>query len=183
MADLFSATWEVQTTSPSIRRSESRSGSSSTSDCGPAWASFGPLLRDSMHSGSLFELIHLVWESAEGSESIPLHEPARELAFSEAYFAALAEFDPASLVQILDRHDLRPSDLTFAAEAAGRARTDIVIEPLLRLLAHREPLVREGAIYGLALHLREDVRDVLRRVANEDTSPAVREAASEALDD
>jgi HEAT repeat protein len=53
--------------------------------------------------------------------------------------------------------------------------------PLIRLLMHDEPVVREGAVYGLVHHLDDEVRSCLYFVRRDDPSPGVRAAAAEAL--
>lgn len=102
---------------------------------------------------------------------------------SEEKFERMAEERPETLCKLLQVHVLRPSDLTFAAEAAGKiADAELVVGPLLLLLKHPSPLVREGAVYGLVHHLSQEVIDRLQEVAKADPSPGVREAASEALE-
>lgn len=80
----------------------------------------------------------------------------------------------------LDRLAAMPDhDLTFAAENC----TDVEI--LLVLASHRSRLVREGVMYGLAKQLSgpsHATTDCLRRAAESDESPGVREAAAEALE-
>lgn len=84
-------------------------------------------------------------------------------------------------------------DLTFHAERLGDA-DDIAsaYAELRRLLVHASPVVREGAVYGLAkLRARGlepgkkdcPIEILLRNVAEIDASPGVREAAREALED
>jgi len=55
-------------------------------------------------------------------------------------------------------------------------------EALLNLLANESALVREGVVYGLSHHLDPVVAPTLRRIAETDPSPGVREAALEVLD-
>ena len=76
---------------------------------------------------------------------------------------------------------LQPHDLTFIAEALGR-RSPPPLRWLELLTRHPSPLVREGAVYGLAPHaavLR--CRLVLLWIATADPSPGTRDAAWEAL--
>ena len=55
-----------------------------------------------------------------------------------------------------EKPGLRPSDLTFVAEALGRLQdSDNARSVLIRLLGHEAALVREGAIYGLSHHLND----------------------------
>lgn len=71
-----------------------------------------------------------------------------------------------------------PAELTFQLERAGE--DPALCAELFRQLGHDSPLVREGAVYGLAT-LAEMIRDALARTAEHDPSPGVREAAAEAL--
>jgi HEAT repeat protein len=76
-----------------------------------------------------------------------------------------------------------PAALTFAAEALSRVTpTSLAVAALLPLLAHREAIVREGAIYGIGPHLEASAaaRDALRGML-EDPSPGVRAAVRDAL--
>lgn len=100
----------------------------------------------------------------------------------EATFARMAVEAPDALLAWIDEGDMRPADLTFAAEAAGRIEdSEAVRRSLVRLLDHVDAIVREGAIYGLIGHLNDHVRDKLASVAARDPSPGVRAAAVEAL--
>ncbi len=77
---------------------------------------------------------------------------------------------------------LQPSDLTFLAEQLGR-RSPPPLRWLELLTWHRSPLVREGAVYGLAPHVTvPGVLLVLRSIATADPSQGVRDAAREALE-
>jgi HEAT repeat protein len=81
------------------------------------------------------------------------------------------------------RDPLEPALLTFAAEIAGRELpTAKVIVPLLELIRHASPVVREGAVYGLSMHDDERVIAELRRIADADPSPGVRTAARDVLE-
>ena len=97
----------------------------------------------------------------------------------EAMFEYLAERYPSELLRLVTSAKLRPTDLTFAAEIAGRIRDgQQVRKALLPLLRHTHPVVREGAIYGLAHHLDETVKQSLEDLAQRDSSRAVREVAA-----
>jgi hypothetical protein len=77
---------------------------------------------------------------------------------------------------------LQVYDLTFIAEALGK-RTPPPLRYLAVLARHPSPIVREGAVYGLAPHTEfASVRGLLADMANLDASPGVREAAREALE-
>lgn len=101
----------------------------------------------------------------------------------EAMFEYLATHHPEQLVVLLRSSRLSSADLTFAAEIAGSIPDSTMVRPaLVPLLSHANPVVREGAIYGLANHLDEPTRERLCTLANEDASRAVRTAASDALE-
>ena len=100
----------------------------------------------------------------------------------EEMFEYLAAECPSQLVRLLLSKKMPVPDLTFAAEIAGRIEDSSKVRPiLLGLLAHADPVVREGAIYGLASHVDTAVVSELRRLVATDLSPAVRSAASDLL--
>jgi len=77
---------------------------------------------------------------------------------------------------------LQPHDLTFLAEQLGR-RDPPPLRWLVLLTDHASPLVREGAVYGLAMHVAmPGVRFLLKTMAADDPIAGVREAAREALE-
>ncbi len=104
---------------------------------------------------------------------------------SEEKFVRFAEQDPARLVELIRSNSLlRPALLTFAAEAAGRiANTALVVGALLPLLGHADPVVREGAVYGLEPHLEAslEAREALRSMVAREPSPGVKAAVNDAL--
>jgi HEAT repeat protein len=79
---------------------------------------------------------------------------------------------------------INPSRLSFAAEIAGRQLpSEKVIPSLLKLARHEEPVVREGALYGLSFHLDDEVvRTTVQTIASSDTSEAVRSVADDLMD-
>mgnify|MGYP007071587490 CR=1 FL=1 len=98
-------------------------------------------------------------------------------------FERWAAEDPPRLVRSLTDGSLPDTLLTFAAEIAGEALPSAEVVPALReLLAHASPLVREGAIYGLARHPSAELRTRLRAIAEADSSPGVRSAAEDVLE-
>ena len=99
----------------------------------------------------------------------------------QALFEELALNDPGALLTLLKPEaGLKVSDLTFAAEIAGRALPTELVESLwLDLLKHECPAVREGALYGLDNHPTSAVREAVRRMAFVDPSPAIRSVAVE----
>lgn len=77
---------------------------------------------------------------------------------------------------------LQPHDLTFLAEQLGK-RDPAPIRWLELLAGHQSPLVREGAVYGLALNIeRKIVRLILDSMSVLDPCQEVRNAAMEALE-
>lgn len=102
---------------------------------------------------------------------------------TESDFRILAVQSPIRLLWLIRHGNLRPSQLTFAAEIAGSVGDSAIVVPaLLELLNHPSPLVREGAVYGLSKHLTEAVNARLRTVSELDPSPAVRSAARDAIE-
>lgn len=101
----------------------------------------------------------------------------------EELFRVLAARAPASLVALLQSQALAPSALTFAAEVAGDLADDRVLAALVKLLDHASPVVREGAIYGLAKQPIDAYRKRLGVMALHDPSPGVRDAAREVIED
>jgi len=90
----------------------------------------------------------------------------------------LALEHPNQLLRLMLSPGIPISDLTFAAEIAGRISDSKEVMPiLLGLLQHPDPVVREGAIYGLAHHVDAAVIAELQRLVTTDLSPAVRTAA------
>lgn len=103
---------------------------------------------------------------------------------SQAWFEELAHRAPERLLALIDGRDLLPHHLTYAAEWAGKtaANPRLAIRCLLRLLRHSSPIVREGAIYGLAnFAAQSEVREALTQHAFREPSRAVREVAFEVL--
>ena len=107
----------------------------------------------------------------------------------ERAFEYLLRHHPAALLTWVQSGRLDAADLTFAAEIAGRATDSPSVRRVLApLLAHREAVVREGAIYGLgrhidglAVHLDVEIQGRLRELVATDPSAAVREAAQDAI--
>ncbi len=100
----------------------------------------------------------------------------------EELFEHLAASYPAELAKLIEAPVLASADLTFAAEALGRTtNSDRVRRVLVPLLKHPSAIVREGAIYGLQLHLNPQTREALAAVAASDPSEGVRTAALDAL--
>jgi len=99
----------------------------------------------------------------------------------EEAFAFLATSHPLELLRLVASGVLDVADLTFAAEIAGRIQDPRVVRVLLPLLKHVSPVVREGALYGLAAHADDQVLDLIRTMADKDPSPGVRAAAEDVL--
>lgn len=102
-----------------------------------------------------------------------------------AEFEHLAQSSPSALVDLALRELTdQPVLLAQAAEALSltTAPAGVVRSFLLDLLSHPRPFVREGAIVGLASLVDVPaVRAMLEKLAREDLSPGVREAAADVL--
>ena len=82
-----------------------------------------------------------------------------------------------AVLRLIESGSLEYYDLTFAAEIAGQLQdSEAVRSALLPLLLHEEAVVREGAAYGLASHLTDEVAKQLAELAISDPSPGVRRA-------
>jgi HEAT repeat protein len=106
--------------------------------------------------------------------------------YCQAMFEDLASQSPDELLEIVLENRAPVGRLTYAAEILGREiPTGQAASALAQVLRdHPSPLVREGAILGLAHHLqRIGVREAIERAAHDDPSPGVRRAALEALED
>ena len=112
------------------------------------------------------------FENVEGSERL-----------TPADMKRLAASGIRTLVAHVNSGAMRPAQLALAAELIGDMGDRVTAErTLLALLRHDSPLVREGAVYGLAKLDSPSSLEALRLVAYSDRSPGVREAATEALD-
>ena len=102
---------------------------------------------------------------------------------SEEYFERLAQFRSERLLNLIE-NGLRPADLTFAAEIAGRHLNGPRLMILLKgLLGHPKPVVREGALYGLACHLSEEgVAAAVETVSREDPNVDLRTIALDLIE-
>jgi hypothetical protein len=131
--------------------------------------------------GRLLELAVSYEETAEEAEAVR----ERWNVPCENAFVFLAEKFPRQLLYLIETPDgLDAADLTFAAEIAGRIGDhSSVRRALVALLDHREAVVREGAVYGLTRHVDDVARARLRRLAQDDSSEAVRTAALDVLDE
>jgi HEAT repeat protein len=104
------------------------------------------------------------------------------MAVSENELRRLASETPERLLALLRDPTTDIVTLTFGAEIAGRfINTNDTRDVLIVLLSHGDPVVREGAIYGLVHHLDDEICALLRFARDSDESPGVRAAAAEAL--
>jgi hypothetical protein len=102
----------------------------------------------------------------------------------ENMFGHLAAYFPRDLLRLVGSQLLPPPILTFATEISGTIDdSEAVRSALLPLLDHPHALVREGAVYGLREHIDSSVLLRLKSIAECDTSPGVRQAASDTLDE
>lgn len=112
-----------------------------------------------------------------------LHVGERKPPRSDDELVAALKRIPVQSARIRFLHTLSPAELTFVAERIGAEFGSDAIPLLLMLLQHHRPVVREGAVLGLAHHVEEPrVHEALARVARFDTSNAVREVAQDALE-
>jgi hypothetical protein len=118
------------------------------------------------------------------AHQVAIVKPPDPEAPSEQLFERLASTDPARLLQFLAPDALPPHLLTYAAEIAGRElAVELVVPPLLHLLRHKAPVVREGAIHGLAHHADDPrVLKALAEAALRDPSSAVQTVAASVLE-
>ena len=102
----------------------------------------------------------------------------------EDRFRELARRMPGELVRCMERDSLPNAQLSLAAEALGDAETSqIVFDALSWALRQESPLVREGAVLGLAAHLPDArAKSMIQWAAEEDASEGVREVSREFLD-
>jgi hypothetical protein len=101
----------------------------------------------------------------------------------EEMFEYLAEVYPTQLIALLGCNRLVAANLTFAAEIAGRIENSALVRSaLLPLLEHGDPVVREGALYGLAKHMDEETRRRVLQVGANDPNLEVRQAANDFLE-
>lgn len=97
-------------------------------------------------------------------------------------FMKMAKDEPEELLQC-SRVVQSPGLLTFIAEALGEIG-DAGSEPLLRLLGHDRPVVREGALLGLSARQMNPAEiEAVRTVASDDKDKDIREIAQSILVD
>ena len=105
----------------------------------------------------------------------------------QAEFEYLAQTSPFELLSLM-RGELRFDPVLLAQAAASLALAtesqSLIADALSGLLSHPRPFVREDALRGLAplLNSSRGLRTLVERLADNDTSPAVRETAAELLD-
>lgn len=121
-------------------------------------------------------------ESASATQPAPSRPSVR---MSESALGKLAAIAPDDFLELLASNCLHWADLTYAAELAGTIRDSTeVVSILAGLLGHNIAVVREGAVYGLAQHMRwsRQAGDALRERLQVESSDGVREALEEVLD-
>lgn len=103
---------------------------------------------------------------------------------SARVFDEMSRNNPELLDAWICSGELVPTELTFAAEALGGASDGVpFVDTLIMLLLHESPLVREGAVYGLARQCSAlpFVRSWLEILSMVDPSPGVRLAICDML--
>lgn len=94
------------------------------------------------------------------------------------------DLNKLQLASLISGGTLEPYDLTFAVEHLGKLAyddPDLARRTLTPLLSHENPLIREGALYGLDGHLDAALYERVEGLAASDPSKGVREAAAELL--
>src|SRR5205823_5849541 len=101
---------------------------------------------------------------------------------TEDFFHRLASLDPQRLIALIRSGSLRPSQLTFAADAVGSISDRSQALGVLRdLVEYPSAVVREGVVYGLARLEVEEAVALLRRMAQSDPSQSVRQVAADSI--
>jgi hypothetical protein len=147
----------------------------------------GPTSSVTPPEGRVIAEKHLI-EDASLAVRLPLRLPVKSSVQPgndvDPDYTWLATNQPDRLLSMIKEGHLRPSKLTFAAEAAGLILdSHLVRDALMPLLRHTSPVVREGAIYGLSDHLNGEAIAALKTIALTDSSRGVRRAARAALDE
>lgn len=95
---------------------------------------------------------------------------------------AMVRDDPEQVLRLLDGWgpDLGLGDLSDLAEEAGEIGDDAV-GPLIKLLNHPSPGVREGAMYGLAWVWSRPACTAILGAKDYDSSPTIRLIAAELI--
>ena len=112
---------------------------------------------------------------------------------SRQAFEQLAAHYPGHLMDWIESGKLSAGHLTHALEILGTCGllSETVVIFLIDYLKHSSPIVREGAVEGLVPYLdhpeapsrvKEAISERIEKVAQDDWSPGVREAAREALE-
>ena len=73
--------------------------------------------------------------------------------------------------------------LARRAEALGESRGVYAAAELQRMLAHKSPLVREGAVCGAYYARCARISGIVRLMATDDPSPGVRQTASDVVEE
>lgn len=105
----------------------------------------------------------------------------KAITYSEEYFDTI---DPAELLELVKSGTLPPGDLTFAAESLGRRTSaELAVPVLLPLLQSESPMVREGAVLGLDVHVEavEEVKLALLTALKKEDVWGVQQAIKEVL--
>lgn len=102
----------------------------------------------------------------------------------ENAFERMSEEAPERLQQWITSGVLSEAHLSFAAESLGKAKEVLpgVKDTLLGLLKHSSPVVREGAVLGLAHTEDSGVFALLQQVAEKESSLGVRQAIGDVLE-
>lgn len=76
----------------------------------------------------------------------------------------------------------RPWSLTFYAEDLADEPSEKAVPELIKLLQHKDAVVREGALYGSSSHIHNgDIYLLVKAIAKKDESRGVRQVATDLL--
>ena len=77
----------------------------------------------------------------------------------------------------------RPWTLTFYAEDLADEPSEKAVPELTKLLQHKDPVVREGALYGASVHIENNGELMLqvKGMAKNDENKTVRQVAIDSL--
>jgi len=95
-------------------------------------------------------------------------------------FERLASENPSALMTWISAGEMTPADLSFALEALGKTKI-AALDLLMGSTTDESPVVREGAIYGLANYFLW-IKGRLEEMAEKDPSNGVRYTAKELLE-
>lgn len=104
--------------------------------------------------------------------------------YCEDNYNKLCQEDPKLLADLMQDPNIKPEDLTFAAEILGQCgNIKLIRETILPLLDHKESVVREGALYGIYYAIDDQIAEKIKEMSLTDKSEAIRTISKETLDE